>query len=106
MVLSMTGTIWVAWQFAVRQDAQYNEQRLLRKEVAIERSMTYVLDRIPGPFYTEDIPLVFSDRICELSDVHGLDISLYAPDGRLLTQSSVEANEAAVAARGRLMHVE
>lgn len=95
MVLSMTGTIWVAWQFAVRQDAQYNEQRLLRKEVAIERSMTYVLDRIPGPFYTEDIPLVFSNRICELSDVHGLDISLYAPDGRLLTQSSVEANDAA-----------
>lgn len=93
MVLSMTGTIWVAWQFAVRQDAQYNDQRLLRKEVAIEQSMTYVLDRMPGPFHTDDIPLVFSDRICELADVHGLDISLYSPDGKLLTQSSVEANK-------------
>ena len=93
MVLSMTGTIWVAWQFAVRQDAQYNDQRLLRKEVAIERSMAYVLDRMSSPFHTDDIPLVFSDRICELADVHGLDISIYSPDGRLLTQSSFEENQ-------------
>jgi len=94
MVLSLIGTIWVAWQFAVRQDAEYNEQRLLRKEAAIERSMEYVLDRMPGAFQTGDIPLVFSDRICELADVHGLDIGLYAPDGRLLTQSSFSTDEA------------
>lgn len=93
MVLSLTGTIGVAWQFAVRQDTEYNEQRLLRKEAAIERSMEYVLDRMPDAFQTEDIPLVFSDRICELANVHGLDIALYTPDGRLLTQSSFAADE-------------
>jgi signal transduction histidine kinase len=96
MLLSLVGTISVAWKFAAQKDQEYNNQRLLRKELAVERSMDYVLDRMPSAFHTDEIPLVFSDRICELADVHGLVIRLYSPEGKLLTQSSFAENEASM----------
>ncbi len=96
IILSLTGTIWVAWKFANRQDQQYNDQRLIRKEAAVQSSLEYVLERMPVAFDTHEIPLVFSDRICELSDVHALQVALYSPTGTLLTQSSVLSGEGAM----------
>ena len=89
IVLSLTGTMYVAWQFATEQEEAYNTQRLIRKEAAVQRSLEYTLDRLPHTFQTKDIPVAFSDRICELADIHGMDIALYHPSGRLLTQSSL-----------------
>ena len=45
--------------------------------------------RLPDSLRTEDIPNAFSDRICELADIHGMDLALYRPTGRLLTQSTL-----------------
>ena len=95
IVLSLTGTMYVAWQFATNQEEAYNAQRLLRKEASVERSLEYTLDRLPHTLETEDIPAAFSDRICELADIHGMDIALYHPNGRLLTQSTLHEGDGA-----------
>ena len=89
IVLALTGTMYVAWDFAGDQEEAYNARRLIRKEASVERSLNYTLDRLPDSLRTEDIPNAFSDRICELADIHGMDIALYGPNGRLLTQSTL-----------------
>ena len=89
VVLALAGTMYVAWDFAGDQEEAYNARRLVRKEASVERSLNYTLDRLPDSLRTEDIPNAFSDRICELADVHGMDIALYRPNGRLLTQSTL-----------------
>jgi two-component system nitrogen regulation sensor histidine kinase NtrY len=104
IVLSLTGTMYVAWQFATNQEEAYNAQRLLRKEASVERSLEYTLDRLPHTLETEDIPAAFSDRICELADIHGMDIALYHPNGRLLTQSTLnEGNGAEIELSNELL---
>jgi signal transduction histidine kinase len=89
VVLALAGTMYVAWDFAGDQEEAYNARRLVRKEASVERSLNYTLDRLPDSLRTEDIPNAFSDRICELADIHGMDIALYRPNGRLLTQSTL-----------------
>jgi signal transduction histidine kinase len=89
VVLALAGTMYVAWDFAGDQEEAYNARRLVRKEASVERSLNYTLDRLPDSLRTEDIPNVFSDRICELADIHGMDIALYRPNGGLLTQSTL-----------------
>lgn len=93
IVLSLTGTMFVAWQFASNQEESYNAQRLMRKESAVQRSLEYSLDRLPYTLSTQDIPRIFSDRICELADIHGMDIAIYHPAGWLMTQSSLNNGE-------------
>ena len=95
IVLSLTGTMFVAWQFANNQEEAYNAQRLTRKESSVQRSLEYTLNRLPYSLTTAEIPRIFSDRICELSDVHGMDIALYGPSGSLLTQSTLMQGEGA-----------
>ena len=89
IVLALAGTMYVAWDFAGDQEEAYNARRLVRKEASVERSLNYTLDRLPDSLGTEDIPNAFSDRICELADIHGMDIALYRPNGQLLTQSTL-----------------
>ena len=89
IVLALAGTMYVAWDFAGDQEEAYNARRLVRKEASVERSLNYTLDRLPDSLGTEDIPNAFSNRICELADIHGMDIALYGPNGQLLTQSTL-----------------
>ena len=95
IVLSLTGTMFVAWQFANNQEEAYNAQRLTRKESSVQRSLEYTLNRLPYSLTTVEIPRIFSDRICELADVHGMDIALYGPSGSLLTQSTLMQGDGA-----------
>jgi methyl-accepting chemotaxis protein len=96
IVLSLTGTMFVAWQFASNQEETYNAQRLTRKESAVERSLEYTLSRLPYAVTTREIPAIFSDRICELADIHGMDIALYDLDGSMMTQSTLQEFEGAI----------
>ena len=43
VLLALASTGAVAYFHAQRQDVAYNEQRLLRKEAALSRSLEYVL---------------------------------------------------------------
>ena len=88
VLLALASTGVVAYYHAQRQDVAYNEQRLERKEAALSRSLDYVLNRHESNLTNEEIAQIFSDKICELADVHSLVFSLYNLDGVLITTSA------------------
>ncbi len=71
-----------------QQEEEYNKARLQRKELAVQESMQYFLQQYGGSMATEAVPAIFSEKICELSDVHSLAINLYNLKGDLLISSS------------------
>ena len=88
VLLALASTGVVAYYHAQRQDIAYNEQRLERKEAALSRSLDYVLNRHESNISNEEIAQIFTDKICELADVHSLVFSLYTLDGVLITTSA------------------
>ena len=78
--------IFAYTNFKSRNEA-YHSSRLERKEKAIQASMDYFLKQ-QGEVNTDSIPIMFSDKICELADVHNLDLNLYDLSGKLLISSN------------------
>jgi|GEM_PF-286560 len=91
VVLALACTLVVAYRRSAAQEARYNNQRLERKEQAVARSLEYILGPETGALSALDLSLLFSDRICELSDVHGVSISLYTLSGELAISSTAGA---------------
>jgi signal transduction histidine kinase len=87
LACSLLGTGYVAFRYTQSQEEIYNLQRLERKEGAVERSMDWVLQQREGELNDQSVNELFSDKICELSDVHDVDISLYSPEGLLWISS-------------------
>jgi two-component system nitrogen regulation sensor histidine kinase NtrY len=75
------------------QNEEYNTSRFLRKESAIQESMQYFLDQKGGFIARDSVTIAFSDKICELSDVHNMSISLYDLKGNLLITASPRVEE-------------
>ncbi len=70
------------------KDAQrFHRDRLLRKEAAIRANIDYVLKTTTYPVETEQIPLIFKDKIYEIKDIHSLELFLYDLNGNLLKSS-------------------
>ena len=88
VVCALMATGFVAYRHGVDAEKSYNEQRLLRKEAALQRSLSYMLERMGGQVDQDSLALVFTDRICELADVHSLTFSLYNSEGLLVTTSA------------------
>ncbi len=65
----------------------YHQQRLENKELAIKEHINYILSTTTYPLTTENLPLIFKDRIYELADIHNLEINIYGLDGKLLKSS-------------------
>jgi two-component system, NtrC family, nitrogen regulation sensor histidine kinase NtrY len=65
----------------------YHQERLDRKENAIKEHINYVLSTTTYPLTQENLPLIFKDKIHELSDIHNLEINVYGLDGKLLKSS-------------------
>ncbi len=65
----------------------YHQERLDRKEFAIKEHINYVLSTTTYPLTPENLPLIFKDKIHELSDIHNLEINIYSLDGKLLKSS-------------------
>ena len=84
VVCALLATGYVAYRFGADAEQAYNDQRLLRKEAALQRSLSYMLERMGGEVSQDSLALVFTDRVCELADVHSLKFSLYNQDGRLV----------------------
>ncbi len=72
------------------QEDEYNDQRLRRKEQAVQESMWYYLKQLGGTLDPSNIPALFEDKLGELSDVHRLLISIYNLNGGLLISSEPE----------------
>ena len=83
-----------------RLDEDYNAARLLRKEDAVARSLSFALQSAVGDT-VEATSLswtvmsgAFADRIVEIEEVHGLPLAVYRLDGSLFVTSSYEHPEA------------
>ncbi len=65
----------------------YHQERLERKEVAIKEHINYVLANTTYPLTTNNLDVIFKDRIHELAQIHNLEINIYGLDGILLKSS-------------------
>jgi two-component system, NtrC family, nitrogen regulation sensor histidine kinase NtrY len=67
---------------------KYHQERLERKEVQIKEHIAYVLSTTPHPLLTPNIPLIFRNKIFEISNIHNSEINIYDLSGRLLITSN------------------
>jgi len=88
ILLSFIVTGITAFYNFKNQEEEYNLSRLSRKEMAVQESMRYFLATNGGFMATDSVPIFFSDKVCELADVHGLAINFYSLRGDLLISSS------------------
>lgn len=88
ILLSFVVTGITAYYNFRTQEEEYNISRLSRKEMAVQESMRYFLATNDGYMATDSVPILFSDKVCELADVHGLAINFYSLRGELLISSS------------------
>jgi signal transduction histidine kinase len=67
----------------------YHRERLERKEAAIKEHIDFVLNGRDNTYEvnTENIPLIFKDKIFEIDAIHSLQINLYDLEGQLLKSS-------------------
>ena len=74
--------------YQFRKEArEYHQDRLERKEAAITEHINYVLQTTTYPLSTENIPLIFKEKIFELADIHSMEINFFDLKGKLLISS-------------------
>ncbi len=66
---------------------EYHQERLERKENAVKEHINYVLSTTTYPLNTENLDLIFKDKIHELAHIHNIEINIYSLDGKLLKSS-------------------
>lgn len=71
-----------------QQNEIYHQNRFERKEDAIKASMNYFLNQQGGYIHPDSVSTVFSDKICELSDIHNLSINLFDLHGHRMISSN------------------
>ncbi|GGB78110.1 two-component sensor histidine kinase [Flavobacterium suaedae] len=70
-----------------KEAKDYHQDRVDRKEKAIKEHINYILATTTYPLSTENLPLIFRERIHELADIHGMEINIYDLNGHLLKSS-------------------
>ena len=65
----------------------YHKERLERKEKAIRSSINFAIRETTYPVTTENIPLIFKNKIFDIDAIHNLQINLYDLEGQLLKSS-------------------
>ncbi|MFZ6050653.1 sensor histidine kinase [Halocola ammonii] len=88
ILLAFLLTGLTAYYHYKQQNEEYHEQRLQRKENAVQSSMDYFLRQRGGHISQDSVTAVFSSKICELSDIHNLPINMYNLDGELIISSN------------------
>jgi|TARA_R110000868_G_scaffold676_3_gene4844 signal transduction histidine kinase len=66
---------------------EYHQERLERKENAVKEHINYVLSTTTYPLTTDNLDLIFKDKIHELAQIHNIEINIYDLDGNLLKSS-------------------
>ncbi|HET8810765.1 MAG TPA: HAMP domain-containing sensor histidine kinase [Flavobacteriaceae bacterium] len=75
--------------YQYKQEAiQYHKDKLERKEAAIRASINYELETTTYEIETENIPLIFKDKIYEISNIHNVELNMYDLNGNLLKSST------------------
>ncbi len=88
ILVSFAVTFAVSIYDHYEQNDHANELRLARMEDAIIASMDYFLNQKGGYMSTDSVVQNFSDKICELSDVHDVFIALFDLRGQYLISSN------------------
>jgi two-component system nitrogen regulation sensor histidine kinase NtrY len=70
-----------------REEEEYHKERLKRKEYAVRASIDYFLTPYKEGLTEKEIPELFTDKICEISNIHNLDVAIYSVSGYLLISS-------------------
>uniref|UniRef100_UPI0040498781 ATP-binding protein n=1 Tax=Flavobacterium sp. TaxID=239 RepID=UPI0040498781 len=90
ILLTVLASVLIAivsiYQFG-KEAKEYHQERLERKQVAIVEHINYILQTTTYPLTTENVPLIFKDRIHELSDIHSLAINMSDLKGKPLISS-------------------
>ncbi len=90
IVVSFVLTGLISLYHFEEENEEYHQSRLKRKEYAIESNIEYFLASHPGQQHPDSLSLLFSDKICELSDVHNLDINFFNIEGELIISSNFQ----------------
>ena len=90
LLLTFVASILIAvvsiYQFR-KEAKEYHQERLERKENAIVEHINYILQTTTYPLTTENIPLIFKERIYELADIHSMPLNFYDINGNLILSS-------------------
>lgn len=70
-----------------KEAKDYHQDRVDRKEKAIKEHINYILSTTTYPLTTENLPLIFRERIHELANIHSMEINIYDLNGHLLKSS-------------------
>jgi len=70
-----------------REARNYHQDRLIRKENAVNEHVNFILQTTTLPATTENLPLIFKEKIFELSTIHNIQINTYDLKGHLLITS-------------------
>jgi two-component system, NtrC family, nitrogen regulation sensor histidine kinase NtrY len=88
LLLSFIITGVVALYHDLKQNQEFNQQRLERKEKSVRASLDYFLNHEGGHMNPDSVSYKFGDKICELADVHDMFIGLFALDGEYLISNN------------------
>ncbi len=69
---------------------EYNQKRVENKEYFVKKHINYMLSNSTYPLTSENIKIIFKDKINEVSDIQNAEINIYTLDGELI-KSSKEA---------------
>ncbi|WP_051200354.1 ATP-binding protein [Flavobacterium subsaxonicum] len=70
-----------------KEAKEYHQDRLERKENSIKEHINYILANTTYPLNTENLPLIFRERIHELANIHGTEINIFDLNGHLIKSS-------------------
>lgn len=87
----LTGTI--SFYHFKQENENYHEERLRRKEFAVLEAINFFLRDQEITDNTDSIVKLFDNKVCELSQINGLDINIYGLNGNLLIASTPALHE-------------
>tara|TARA_R110002096_G_scaffold386418_2_gene580320 strand:- start:22794 stop:24194 length:1401 start_codon:yes stop_codon:yes gene_type:complete len=90
ILLSFIVTGLIYFRHFQNENEIYHEERLKRKETAVNEAINYFLRDQKISEHTDSIVSLFDDKICELADINRLDINIYSLKGKLLIGSNPE----------------
>lgn len=70
-----------------KEARNYHQDRLQRKEDAVNEHVNFILKTTNIEVTTANLPFIFKDKIFELSTIHNIQINIYDLNGKLLISS-------------------
>ncbi len=88
LVIGASVLIAIVTVYQYKQEAEdLHREKLNRKENAIRANINYILRTTYYTVNTENLPLIFKEKIYEIQDIHDTEINIYDTKGRLLKSS-------------------